>query len=152
MMPYDLIQTRFEPQHNKVVAFGWKEDFVVQAILCSFWRSGILKAVRAVLNRTSFDLDDSGFTYPNAEYLGWDDDVDGPLWEGVCAHVMSDEAFIPEPTFARLMLRVAQTFIAGANEHDHPMLREPWWPELLDATRRLEAMVAALDDGGAAER
>jgi hypothetical protein len=145
-MSYEAIQTTFDPIHAVVVAFGWDDDFVVQAVLGSFWGSTITTAVEAVLSRTSFGLDDSGFTYPNADYLGWDDETDGQLWEGVHAHVLQDEAYIPEPDFARLMLRVAQTFIAGAKEHDHPMLREPWWPELLHATSRLEAQVAAMED------
>ena len=101
-----------------------------------------LNAMLAVLSRDDVDLDDAGFTYPNADLLDWDE----PVWEGVKARVFLDIEYVPEPDFARLMLRVAQTFISGATDCDHAMLREPWWPELLDATARLEAQVKALGD------
>jgi hypothetical protein len=113
--------------------------FTVMESMCG---RQIFSAVEAVLSRDELDLDDAGFRYPNLDLLEWDE----PVWEGVKVWVFMDVQYIPEPDFARLMLRVAQTFIAGAKEHDHPMLREPWWPELLHATSRLEAQVAAMED------
>lgn len=148
----DVSEMAFNAQTGRVRVTSGLYPFLFTGIVNLMRGRELLKAMLAVLSRTSFHFDESGFRFPNPVHLGWDVDEDGPLWEGVELHILEDEGVIPEPDFARLMLRVAHTFIAGANEHDHPMLREPWWPELLDATRRLEAMVAALDDGGAAER
>lgn len=141
-MTMSSFAVKFLPANNVVTVIG--ATSVLQLILSSFEGSRILRAVRAVLERTSCSWGEAGFAYPNLEFLDWDEVTDGPIWEGVELRIMHESEHVPEPTFARLMLRVAHTFIAGANEHDHPMLREPWWPELLDATKRLETMVAAL--------
>ena len=143
-MPTQSFVVKFLPEGDVVTVFG--PASVLQLILSSFEGSRILKAVRAVLERTSCIWGEAGFIYPNSGCLDWDEDSDGPIWEGVELRIMHDTAYIPEPDFARLMLRVAQTFISGATDCDHPMLREPWWPELLDAAARLEAHVKALDD------
>jgi hypothetical protein len=138
----------FHPETGRVRVNNKGGAFLFTGIVNLMRGADLLRASSATLARTSFHLDECGFRFPNAQHLDWDEEEDGPLWQGVELHILEEEGYIPEPDFARLMLRVAQTFIAGAQEHDHPMLREPWWPELLHATSRLEAQVAAMGGGG----
>lgn len=138
----------FRPDGESVSVDLERTSWIVNGLCSSLHHKQLLTALRPASERVDHFNDVSGFRFAGEASL----DKGEELWEGVELTMLDGVEHIPEPDFARLTLRVAQTFIAGANERDHPMLREPWWPELLDATKRLEDMVAALDDGGAAER
>ncbi len=143
------ISTKFNANDSRVVVRGNELTYVAHALLSSLSKNRLLEALDAVLQRGCLHLEEAGFWYLTDEDLSDLDDEEVPPF-CVRMRVVTEVAYIPEPDFARLMLRVAQTFISGATDCDHPMLREPWWPELLDAAARLEAQVKALDDDEAA--
>ena len=136
----DDLKPTYDPQSARVRLAGGSPPWPLVAFVSTLKASVLSRAIAGVLERSEFPIDEGGFRYPNEHLL----DIGEELWHGVEIDVMQQCVVIPEPDFARLMLRVAQTFISGATDCDHAMLREPWWPELLDATARLEAMVAAL--------
>jgi hypothetical protein len=43
------------------------------------------------------------------------------------------------PAFERLMAHYFRALITGAETHHDPVVREPWWPEFVQATDIIEA-------------
>jgi hypothetical protein len=132
----------FNARHECVDVRDKTGDQLIPALLSSLHARDFAPAIQGVLTRAEYWLNAAGFRYARPDLL----DPDEATWDGVKVTLLDEEKVVDERTFAQLVLITAQAFIAGMELTKHPMLREPWWPELLHATSRLEAQVAAMED------
>lgn len=114
---------------------GAPATFVLCAVLENMIPSYMNHASGAVLERTSASANNFGFRYPREELL---DPAEG-MWAGVEVHALDDVAYVAEPDFDRVMLRLFHVFIEAAPAAIHPIVGTPRWLELLANVAAIEA-------------
>lgn len=131
----DAITMAYNLKSRLVDLQGTPASFELRAVLENMYPSYMNHASGAVLERTSASANDFGFRYPREELL----DPGEEMWTGVEVHAIDEVAYVSEPDFDRVMLRLFHIFIEAAPAANHPVVGTPRWFELLANVAAIEA-------------
>ena len=87
-----------------------------------------------IVARSSRGMNDSGFRY--AEDL----DEQEERFEGVRIYDYYDAFTISEPAFIRMMSRLLDVLVIGAESHHLAVTKEGWWTEFVDLSVKIQQM------------
>lgn len=136
--PSDIaaITLRWDSRSQSLHAAGPDAAFALRCVIdISMHQPYLLRAMRALHDRTAFAPEDFQFRYAVAAVM----DVDEEPWEGVEISTQREVEYVPEPDFDRLMVTAARL-----------VLKESPWDGRrgLDATTRAEVgrLIQAVED------